>query len=537
MRIKLPLLNNQQIYVEDKKSIVLVGANGSGKTRMSIWIDENNSDLNIHRISAQKSLNIPEFVSPSELENAKEKFLYGRTGFDDKDWLHTRGKKLNRWNDKPETHLLSDFDYLMEYLFTENYEKSIKYRDQHKEGNLDFDNETLLEQIKNIFENVITHRKLQIDAGKVSVVSSNEENLYNASQMSDGERAIFHFIGEVLCAESNSLIIVDELENHLHSSILKRLWDNIEKSRPDCVFLYITHNFDFAISRVNSQIIWLKSYKNKEWDYKLINEDENTDDDLDCLKLELLGSRQNVMFVEGTKNNSFDQKIYSRIYSEYNVLSLESCSNVIQAVKTYNNTNDLHHMNVVGIIDRDRRSEGEILNLKSDNIYAPDVAEVENLFLLPEVIEIMCKKLIIDYNETFGLVKENTFKFLENHKEEQAILFVKHQVMNIINQNVNKKHNSIDSLKSEIQYISQNINLDEIYKMEIKNIEKIIKDKDYLQALKIINNKGLLNFTKLPSEFGWKADYYQNQVINMLCYDNEYGDRLKDIFKKYIKIE
>lgn len=75
MRIKLPLLNNQQIYVEDKKSIVLVGANGSGKTRMSIWIDENNSDLNIHRISAQKSLNIPEFVSPSELENAKEKFF------------------------------------------------------------------------------------------------------------------------------------------------------------------------------------------------------------------------------------------------------------------------------------------------------------------------------------------------------------------------------------------------------------------------------------------------------------------------------
>lgn len=73
--------------------------------------------------------------------------------------------------------------------------------------------------------------------------------------------------------------------------------------------------------------------------------------------------------------------------------------------------------------------------------------------------------------------------------------------------------------------------------MNIKHIEKIIKDKDYLQALKIINNKGLLNFTQLPSEFGWKVDYYQNQVINMLCYDNEYGDRLKEIFKKYIKIE
>ena len=38
--------------------------------------------------------------------------------------------------------------------------------------------------------------------------------------MSDGERAIFYFIGEVLCAKENSLIIIDEPENHLHKSIL-----------------------------------------------------------------------------------------------------------------------------------------------------------------------------------------------------------------------------------------------------------------------------------------------------------------------------
>lgn len=87
-------------------------------------------------------------------------------------------------------------------------------------------------------------------------------------------------------------------------------------------------------------------------------------------------------------------------------------------------------------------------------------------------------------------VKENTFKFLEDHEEEQAILFVKHQVMNIINQNVNKKHNTIDSLKSETQNISQNINIDEIYKKEIKNIETIIKDRDYLLALKQLTIRG-----------------------------------------------
>lgn len=41
---------------------------------MSVWIDENNPELNIHRISAQKSLNMPEYVSPTELKKAEDKF-------------------------------------------------------------------------------------------------------------------------------------------------------------------------------------------------------------------------------------------------------------------------------------------------------------------------------------------------------------------------------------------------------------------------------------------------------------------------------
>lgn len=44
--------------------------------------------------------------------------------------------------------MLNDFNALMVYLMTENYEKSIEYRENHKEGNSQFDNETKLEKIK-----------------------------------------------------------------------------------------------------------------------------------------------------------------------------------------------------------------------------------------------------------------------------------------------------------------------------------------------------------------------------------------------------
>ena len=85
-------MNSEEKYIEDKQSIVLIGANGSGKTRMSIWIDENNPEIYIHRISAQKSLNMPPMVSPTELEIAEEMFLYGNTNAN-KDWFKTVGEE------------------------------------------------------------------------------------------------------------------------------------------------------------------------------------------------------------------------------------------------------------------------------------------------------------------------------------------------------------------------------------------------------------------------------------------------------------
>lgn len=270
MKIKLPNLNETEKYVENKSSIVLIGANGSGKTRMSVWIDENNSNINIHRISAQKSLNLPQLVSPTEMKTAEEEFLYGITN-ENKDWLKQYGKKSYRWGDAPETFLLDDFQKLMQYLMTENYEKSIEYRERYKEGDTTFDNSTRLEKIKKIWEDVILHRKIKISAGKIETSNMDDEQYYNGCEMSDGERAIFYFIGEVLCAKENSLIIVDEPENHLHKSILVRLWDAIEALRTDCVFLYITHNLDFASSRINSQTIWVKEFLTEnKWIYDLV---------------------------------------------------------------------------------------------------------------------------------------------------------------------------------------------------------------------------------------------------------------------------
>ncbi|HUM85097.1 MAG TPA: DUF4435 domain-containing protein [Lachnospiraceae bacterium] len=537
MKIRIPDLNGETVYIEDKKSIVLVGANGAGKTRMSVWIDENNQQISIHRISAQKSLNMPELVRPTEFSVATEKFLYGETN-ENKEWLKSQGKLNYRWGKSPEIHLLNDFDNLMELLMTEEYQKSIEYRESHKSGNSEFDNTTKLEQVKRIWENVIIHRKLKICAGKIEVInveSHDGEHDYNGSEMSDGERAIFYFIGEVLCAQENSLIIIDEPENHLHKSILVRLWDAIETARPDCTFLYVTHNLDFASSRVNTQIVWVKSMANNSiWNYEIIEDIRSTD----RLLLEILGNRQKVLLVEGSPTKSIDRKLYTKLFPEYNIIPMESCNTVIQTTKAYNRIPDIHYAEVKGIIDRDRRSEEEISTYRASNIFVPNVAEIENLFLLPDVIRIVANKQSKENaDQIISQMQDKVLDFLHENIRQQALLFTQQRCQNSIIQLINKKSDSIDEYKANLSTIANVSNAEEIFNQTISELQKIVDDSNFLLALKVINNKGLLPYTQLPNYFGWKKDYYIDYVLLLLNINDESGQALRNAIKSFIVID
>lgn len=534
VKIRIPNIDDKESFIEDKQSIVLLGANGAGKTRMSVWIDENNPELNIHRISAQKSLNMPEYVSPTELKKAEDNFLYGTTN-DDRDWLKRYGKKNSRWGNEPEIHMLNDYQSLMEFLMTENFEKSIEYREKHKDGNPEFDNETKLEKIKKIWEKVITHRKLKICAGKIEVESIGENTeKYNGNLMSDGERAIFHYIGEVVSAKDNSLIIIDEPENHLHNSILEKLWNEIEAERQDCVYLYITHNLDFARSRNNAQIIWIKNMLDKQkWDFELLNSDEFSDD----LLLEILGNRQGVLFIEGTPDKSIDRKLYSRLFPKYRIMPLEGCASVIQATKSYNKLPMLHYKTIKGIVDRDRRTEDEINSLLQDKIYVPSVAEIENLFLIPQVIELVARKQSIENVDVLlEQTKEKTIEFLKLHLEEQALLFTKKRCQNTINNVCSQSTQTIDDYKTSLDEIVDKVKPQEEYSNACRELQKIVDDKDYLAALRVINNKGLLPFTNVSNAFGWKKQHYIGYVIRLLGTQDNTSEELCNIFRNYVSV-
>lgn len=123
--------------------------------------------------------------------------------------------------------------------------------------------------------------------------------------------------------------------------------------------------------------------------------------------------------------------------------------------------------------------------------------------------------------------------YLKNEIENQTLLFVKQNVNNQINQLANNKALTLDVYKENINSIPNKINIDNTYKEIKKSIQTIIDTKDYYGALKIINNKGLINDSKIPNIFHWrKADY-----IDFIFRAMNVSDEIPNIMKNFIHID
>lgn len=505
------------------EQLVVIGANGSGKTRFGSNIEERYFQ-NCHRISAQKSLSMPTRVSTKSKDNAESEFLYGGWMDSSPEYYKNSGWKKSRWNNNLNTFLLNDYEKLMVLLHTEEFEEALNYKEGRTNKPI-----TKLDRVQNIWEQVLPHRKLVKKAGIIEAYATNQvAKTYNASEMSDGERVVFYLIGEAVCVPANSILIIDEPEMHIHKSLIKTLFDLIEIERPDCAFIYLTHDIDFAFTRHNATKIWAKTYEgNDVWDYDILNEEMPIPEQL---YLEVLGSRKPVIFLEGD-NSSIDYEIYEQVYSEYTLKPLGSCEKVIHSVKSFNEQNGFHHINSYGIIDRDRRLPIEITKLNDKNVWVLDVAEVENLFILENIVKLIATHMGKDADAVFNEVKNNILSFFENQLEAQIILHYKevfkrelYNLSNFTSKNISDSIVEIDNLYALID--KQNL-----YANIKSEFETVLKNKDYNAILRLFNLKNaLIPQSKVCELTGIKnKEEYRRLILTLL--------KKKDATSELIKVE
>lgn len=532
MNIQLPTKKGQPNTNPniDFNQLVVVGANGSGKTRFGSRIEETYLGQT-HRISAQKSLSFPTEVSPTTKVRAENEFYYGYYYKAYNEQQQLQQKKVDRWGGNFNTYLLNDYEKLLVLLHTEEYEESLNF----KEGRIG-QPITKLDRVQRIWELVLPHRKLLKRAGLIETYpTGNDQNKYNASEMSDGERVIFYLVGEVVCAPSNSIIIIDEPEMHIHKSLIKYLFDLIEIERPDCSFVYLTHDIDFAFTRQNAIKIWAKSFEgNNVWDYEILNEEMPIPEQL---YLEVLGSRKPVIFLEGD-SSSIDYEIYEQVYGDYTLKPLGSCEKVIHSVKSFNEQNGFHHIQSFGIIDRDRRPTEEMPRLNSKNIWVLDVAEAENLLLLENIVKALATHMGKNPDEVFNEVKTNLLAFFAGQLEPQIILHFKEILRREFFALSNFAARNIADTLVEVDGLFAGINKQQLFDNIKTEFETVVNTADYNAVLRIFNLKNaLIPQSKVCELIGIKnKEEYLKLVLTILKRKDATSDLIKgEIDNRVIK--
>lgn len=532
MQILLPInkKTGTQITLEDVKSIVFIGANGSGKTRMGSKIEQTYDDKT-HRISAQKSLSMPDEASPTTKEISEIDFFYGNP-------THGKSNKRGyRWGNKPNTFLLNDYQKLMVLLHTDEYEESIKFKEEYNPGQKVAKPITKLDRIQKNWEFILPHRKLIKKASKIETYPTGRpEKIYNASEMSDGERVIFYLIGEVVSVPKNSILVIDEPEMHIHKSITKKLWDAIEKERPDCTFIYLTHDIDFATSRYDAIKIWLKSYEdNQVWDYEILDEKTPIPEQV---YLEILGSRNTILFTEGD-NSSIDYFLYQQIFPELTITPLGNCNKVFEATKSFNELNTFHNLLSVGIIDRDRRTDDDIKDIRSQGIFVTEVAETENLLLLEKVIKIVAKRMFKNPDDVFNQVKINVISLFKDQYQYQATQHSIFKIKKSFERGLNPKVKEFSELEREVNFFLSGMDYESTY-LEIETLFRTFIDKtDYINILKVFNNKGIIQTSGLAQLCGLnsKNNEFLNFVIGILKENSDDSNTIRREIREMIEVK
>jgi hypothetical protein len=481
-RISLPRENGNTEEIETIQSLLLIGANGAGKTRLGTWIEIDSPQKGlVHRISAQKSLAMPDSTTPVSIEIAENTLLFGN-----KDWNHQH--KIHKWSKKPATTMLSDFDKLLVYLFSDETEENAKFKVRCKSSSDKIDPPvTKLDLVKEIWEKILPHRELVVGGLRIQTkVKGAEGKIYNSSDMSDGERVIFYLIGQCLAAPKDGIVVIDEPELHLHKSVQAPLWAEIENLRRDCLFVYLTHDVDFAAANESAAKIWLKSFDGASWDWEQLLPSADLPDEL---VFEILGSRKPVVFVEGV-SGSFDSSLYASILSNYLVIPRGSCSQVIQSVKALKANPQIHHLEVYGIIDRDRRVPAEIAKLEQDSIYVLNVAEVENLFCTKEVLEIVSNRLARDPVADFQAVSNTVFTRLQGELDTQVSLRVSSEIKFQLNM-YNDGQKGVQAIDAALQTLVASIDVNQIYSDTNALYVNVLETKNYDELLALFNRKSL----------------------------------------------
>ena len=220
--------------LKEGRQITVIGANGAGKTRFSLKLISSFGNR-AYVMSAMKAM-FPTPAGRKPLEGSIDD-LFAKADSASSFVKLDANTELERL-----TFLLlhDEFIELMKY-------KSACFDPDTPAGKKAEVPHTKLDVLVSKWEEVFPNNRILRQGGKLLFSSASGNDVYSTLRLSDGEKAILYYLGAVQYAMPGAMILVDDPGAFIHRSIMQSLWNVIEQMRPDCTFVYNTHDIDFAL--------------------------------------------------------------------------------------------------------------------------------------------------------------------------------------------------------------------------------------------------------------------------------------------------
>lgn len=353
---------------EGGSPIVILGPNGSGKTQLAQKIAASSS---ITAISAQRRTWVDDTIPVQEEQQLRDNVRSQQDRWRQNSWQPT--EEIN-W-------VMSTLIQDHANLLTVRNEEAIA-----SAGPLDPVKDTRLMLLQGLWGRVFPKRKLEIGGffPKVRRLDSGPAAQYSLRQMSDGERTVLYMAARVLTAE-HPIILVDEPELHMHSRLSVRFWDEAEALRPDCRYIYVTHDLNFALSRREATVLICRASDSAE---QLMLDGLPASVAADVLGAATLPFHAKRIFMyEGEDGRGFASEFFSAWFNDDETFTVPCGDRAsVCAAVTGLHAVGVVGASVVGLVDRDFYSDEALAGTPNTVTVLP----------LHEIESVLCDRPVVD---------------------------------------------------------------------------------------------------------------------------------------------
>ena len=454
---------------------VIIGANGAGKTSLINELRKNSID-EMYVLPAQKLLC---FATHIQDRNVVDEESY----INEFNNISLKYETIDLYLNQIDANFSNAFTKLITLLVKDIIAVATDHFRGKNESSL-----SLWQKLEKIWNKIKPEIKFDIDTKNTVVKIEKNGSKYSINGLSDGERCILFYIGNVLLAPENSYIVVDEPETFLNAAVYNELWDLLISERPDCQFIFASHNMDFVQSRTNATYIWCKNFEAPyDFDYELL---EDSQEMPLSLLTEVSGTRKPILFCEGTKT-SIDYQIYSKLFSEFCfVKPVQGHKQVIQYTKAYNKLEKTYGNKAYGIIDYDWMDEARIESYKKKNIFVLPFNEIEMLLVDEEIVNSVLSDDEEDKKQKINKLRDTVIGLCTTNKDKIIRIALKKKLDEFMEGHlIETREPTEDEARIFLENLSEKFDIT----VTLENITEIVEDSiassDFSKILKICNLK------------------------------------------------